>query len=144
MELPQFLRFEPVPGQARHDAWTGELQAAFVVQLARGMSPAAAARAVGKSRQSAYALRKRPGGAGFAAAWDRALRFAAQVRREKGRAPASRPAPPRAAPAPAPPRSPRNAAAEAVLRRLYPGVMAHRAGRAESDNSDDKDEKDRA
>jgi hypothetical protein len=142
MDLPPFLRFDPVPGQARHDAWTAELQIAFVIQLARGMSPAAAARAVGKSRQAAYALRKRPGGEGFAAAWDRALRFAAQMRRGGGRAPLSRAAPPRAAPAPQ--RSPRNTAAEAVLRRLYPGVMAHRGRRPDGDNYDKNDEKDGA
>jgi hypothetical protein len=39
-----------------------------------------AARLVGRSRQTAYALRGRAGASGFAAAWDAAIAFAAETR----------------------------------------------------------------
>ena len=44
------------------------------------MGPAEAARSLGRSRQSAYALRSRPGADAFAAAWDAALDFSWQAR----------------------------------------------------------------
>jgi hypothetical protein len=65
--------FHPVPVGPRADGWTAERQAAFVGKLAETRSVLAAARAVGMGRESAYRLRKRPGAAGFAAAWDAAL-----------------------------------------------------------------------
>lgn len=65
--------FHPVPVGPRRDGWAAERQAAFIGYLARTRSVLAAARAVGMGRESAYRLRKRPGAAGFAAAWDAAL-----------------------------------------------------------------------
>jgi len=65
--------FHPVPVGTRRDGWTVERQARFIGMLVETRSVAAAARAVGMGRESAYRLRKRPGAAGFAAAWDAAL-----------------------------------------------------------------------
>lgn len=72
--------FTPVPTRARHDGWTPERQRGFVDRLAAGCSPAAAAQQVGMSRQTAYALRARPGAAAFRAAWDAAVAAAAAAR----------------------------------------------------------------
>ncbi len=66
--------FHPVPVNPRADGWTAARQAAFVGMLAETGSVIAAARIVGMGRESAYRLRRRPGAAGFAAAWDAALR----------------------------------------------------------------------
>lgn len=71
-----FLDFDPVPVKPRRDGWTPTLQRRFVIGIARGLSPAAAAARLGKSRQSALSLRRHPGGASFAAAWDAARVFA--------------------------------------------------------------------
>ena len=79
-ELPDFLRFTPVPGKARRDGWDGRRQFRFVLALARGAGPDEAARGVGRSRQSAYRLRERAGGESFAAAWDAAADFAQAAR----------------------------------------------------------------
>ena len=65
--------FHPVPVAPRADGWTPGRQAAFVGLLAQTRSVLAAARAVSMGRESAYRLRRRPGAAGFAAAWDAAL-----------------------------------------------------------------------
>ena len=65
--------FHPVPVGPRHDGWTSERQAQFIGMLAQTRSVVAAARAVSMARESAYRLRKRPGAAGFAAAWDAAV-----------------------------------------------------------------------
>ena len=65
--------FHPVPVGPRRDGWTPRRQAVFVGKLAETRSVIAACRAVGMGRESAYRLRKRPGAAGFAAAWDAAL-----------------------------------------------------------------------
>ena len=86
MSLPSFLRFTPVPLRARHDGWSPELQFRFILLLARGHSPGEAARRLGKSRQTAYALRTKPGAEGFAAAWDAALDFAKAARQAAGSA----------------------------------------------------------
>lgn len=75
-----FLRFSPVPVRARRDGWTPVLQRRFVLNLARGMGPDEAARVLGRSRQTAYALRGKAGGEEFAAAWDSAVEFARAVR----------------------------------------------------------------
>lgn len=69
------IPFDPAPHTGRHDGWTPDRQRGFVEALATIGLVSAAARAVGKSAKSAYALRKRPGAEGFAAAWDRALRI---------------------------------------------------------------------
>lgn len=65
--------FHPVPVASRQDGWTHARQAAFIGYLAETRSVLAAARRVGMGRENAYRLRKRPGAAGFAAAWDAAL-----------------------------------------------------------------------
>jgi hypothetical protein len=80
VSLPAFLRFAPVEVRARHDGWSPDLQRRFVLHLARGSSPSEAARSVGRSRQSAYNLRRHREGAGFAIAWDAALAFARKAR----------------------------------------------------------------
>ena len=59
--LPAFLRFAPVPGRSRRDGWSADLQFRFVLDLARGAGVEEAARRLGRSRQSAYALRRRAG-----------------------------------------------------------------------------------
>lgn len=79
-ELPEFLRFAPVKVKARRGGWTAQLQRRFVLHLARGASVDEAARTLGRSRQSAYALRSRAGAEGFAAAWDAAVEFAGHAR----------------------------------------------------------------
>ena len=80
MDVPAFLRFAPVPVRARRDGWTPVLQRRFILNLARGMPAAEAARSVGRSRQTAYALRDKPGAEEFAAAWDAAVEFARSIR----------------------------------------------------------------
>ncbi|HZF42285.1 MAG TPA: hypothetical protein VEZ48_02630 [Sphingomonadaceae bacterium] len=80
MDEPDFLRFNPVPVRARHNGWAPAVQRRFVLHLARGAGPGEAARHVGRTRQTAYALRARPGAESFAAAWDAAVAFAARAR----------------------------------------------------------------
>ena len=75
-----FLHFIPVPVRPRRDGWTPVLQIRFVIGIARGLSPARAAARLGKTRQSAFALRRHPQGRSFAAAWDSARRFSLQGR----------------------------------------------------------------
>jgi hypothetical protein len=65
--------FHPVPVGHRQDGWTPRRQAAFVGYLAETRSVEGACRRVRMGKESAYRLRKRPGAAGFAAAWDAAL-----------------------------------------------------------------------
>jgi hypothetical protein len=74
-----FLRFTPVPVRARRDGWTPVLQRRFILNLARGMGVAEAARALGRSRQSVYLLLDRPGSESFAAAWEAAVEFSRQI-----------------------------------------------------------------
>ncbi|HYJ83463.1 MAG TPA: hypothetical protein VEW26_11570 [Allosphingosinicella sp.] len=106
------IAFTPVPLRRRADGWSPDLQLRFILALSRGLTPGEAARSVGKNRQNAYALRKRPGAESFAAAWDRVVAHVRQVRAE-GRAPMPRPA------APARPSfiRPRGAEAEAIAER---------------------------
>lgn len=80
MAPPPILAFIPVPLRRRHDGWSPELQDRFILLLARGCPVAEAARAVGKSRATAYALRSQPGAASFVAAWDAALAHAKRTR----------------------------------------------------------------
>lgn len=70
--------FEPVPLRSRGDGWTPERKRNFIALIAEGLRPGAAPRRVGMRRQGAYALRERPGGEGFAAAWDSAAAHARQ------------------------------------------------------------------
>jgi hypothetical protein len=65
----ELLRFTPVPSRARHDGWSAADQRKFIARLARGHSVDEAAKSVGHSRQSAYALRRRKGAEEFARAW---------------------------------------------------------------------------
>ena len=59
--------------RARHDGWTGARQRRFLAELANTGVVADACRAVGISRDSAYALRNRAGGRAFSLAWDAAI-----------------------------------------------------------------------
>ena len=65
--------FHPVPLRARGDGWSEARQCGFLTQLYLTGSVAAAARAVGMTRASAYRLRARSGAENFAHAWDRVL-----------------------------------------------------------------------
>ena len=66
----------PVERVARHDGWTITLQRHFIEVLADTGSVSAAAQSVGKSRMSAYTLRRAAGAEAFAAAWDAAIEVA--------------------------------------------------------------------
>lgn len=67
------LAFTPVPTRSsRHDGWTPARQVNFIAALAATGVVGSAARAVGMSRKSAYALRDRPGAESFALAWEMA------------------------------------------------------------------------
>lgn len=72
---PADLAFDPVPSaRNRHDGWTPERQRAFILALAQLGLIGAAARSVGMSRKSAYALLKRAGpDSSFARAWEAAI-----------------------------------------------------------------------
>lgn len=65
--------FHPVILRRRHDGWSISRQCAFLAHLYFTGSPAAAARAVGMSRESAHRLRVRAGAEGFAQAWGEVL-----------------------------------------------------------------------
>jgi hypothetical protein len=65
----ELLRFTPVPSRERHDGWSVADQRKFIGRLARGHSVEEAARSLGHSRQSAYALKRRHGAEEFARAW---------------------------------------------------------------------------
>jgi len=69
--LPDPFAFEPVPSaSSRHDGWTPDRQRLFIAALALIGMVSAAARSVGMSRKSAYALLARAGPeSSFAAAW---------------------------------------------------------------------------
>lgn len=80
MDLPEPLCFDPAPTRSRRDGWTPDHQRRFILLLANGARPGEAARRVGRSRTTAYALRDRPGGESFAASWDAAIVVAEQGR----------------------------------------------------------------
>lgn len=65
--------FTPVKLRRRKDGWSFAIQCAFLAQLYITGSVAAAAKAVGRSRASAYKLRARAGAASFAQNWDAIL-----------------------------------------------------------------------
>lgn len=67
------LAFTPVAMAPRATGWTPRRQCDFIRALAAMGTVGRAARAVGLSRQSAYALRSRPDAASFVRAWDNAL-----------------------------------------------------------------------
>jgi len=73
-ESPEPIPFTPVPSRStRHDGWTPERQRGFIRALSMIGMVTAAARAVGMSPKSAYALLKRAGpDSEFARAWKEA------------------------------------------------------------------------
>lgn len=66
-------RFAPVPVRARRDGWDARRQGEFIGWLAETGCVSTAAARVGRSRESAYRLRRRADAADFAAVWDAAL-----------------------------------------------------------------------
>jgi hypothetical protein len=68
---PDPFAFTPVPSASRrHDGWTPERQRLFILALSKIGIVSTAAKSVGMSRKSAYALLKRAGpDSGFAHAW---------------------------------------------------------------------------
>lgn len=87
MELPEPLRFVAVPVRARHDGWNADHQRRFILKLSRGHLVDEAARALGHSRQSAYALRRHLDGRSFARAWNHALVMGRAAMRARARQP---------------------------------------------------------
>jgi hypothetical protein len=65
----ELLKFTPAPSRARHDGWSAEDQRQFIARLARAYAVDEAAKSLGHTRQSVYALRRRKGAEEFAAAW---------------------------------------------------------------------------
>lgn len=68
-----FHGFSPPPGATRYEGWTPDKQRRFLEALSEGHNVLRACAIVGLSRQSAYALRASPRGAGFALGWDAAV-----------------------------------------------------------------------
>lgn len=66
------------PTRHRDDGWTAERQRAFLERLAESGSVSEAARSVGMSRESAYALRRRGDARAFVQAWDAARALATE------------------------------------------------------------------
>ena len=77
-ELPILTLPQLAPTRHRDDGWTAQRQRDFLENLASCGSVSAAARSVGMSRESAYALRRRAGARAFAQAWDAARLLAAE------------------------------------------------------------------
>lgn len=73
---PDDYRWVPVRRKPRYDGWTDEKQRRFIEELADTGIVAAAAKAVGMTRQSANRLRRSPDGAAFSRAWDLARQHA--------------------------------------------------------------------
>lgn len=71
--------FEPVPVRPRHDGWTAKKQIAFIEALAETCCVEDAARRVGMSDTSAYALRRRSCAWSFRRAWDAAMDYSAHL-----------------------------------------------------------------
>ena len=71
--VPAVSTETPADDIVRHDGWTPARQAAFLRELSASHNVAAAARAVGMSRQSAYQLRARMQGKPFDKAWKAAF-----------------------------------------------------------------------
>lgn len=68
--------FDPVARRARHDGWPPQKQVAFIDALAECGCVTEACARVAMSPSSAYALRRSPDAASFAAAWEAALDYA--------------------------------------------------------------------
>jgi len=71
--IREMTPFGPVPVRYRHDGWTPERQRVFIEALADSGCVDEACRAVGMSRNSAYALRRRQDAQAFRLAWDAAM-----------------------------------------------------------------------
>ena len=69
-------RYGPVPLRYRHDGWVPDRQLEFIQALAECGCVERAAKQVGMSRASAYALRQRADAEAFRLAWDAALESA--------------------------------------------------------------------
>lgn len=70
---PGEYKWVPVRRRPRKDGWSEARQRLFIEQLADSACVETAAKAVRMSVQSAYALRRAPGGEAFAAAWEAAI-----------------------------------------------------------------------
>jgi hypothetical protein len=70
------MKLRPAVHTPRRNGWTAERQAIFIAALVAHRSVTAAAAAAGMTRESAYWLRRQPGGAGFRMQWDAALAVA--------------------------------------------------------------------
>lgn len=66
----------PIPVRYRHDGWTPERQLEFIEALSECGCVDEAAKSVGMSRNSAYALRRRHDAQAFRLAWDAATDYA--------------------------------------------------------------------
>jgi hypothetical protein len=73
MDDTDLVAFTPVPVRSRRDGWTPRRQYFFILALARGHSATKAAALLGMTRKTAYELRAKPGGEGFADAWAAAV-----------------------------------------------------------------------
>jgi hypothetical protein len=80
------VAFTPVPVRSRRDGWTPHRQYLFILALARGCSATKAAALLGMTRKTAYELRAKAGGEGFAAAWTAAV-ARARARKTAARTP---------------------------------------------------------
>ena len=76
--LGDLLEFHPVPVKPRVNGWDPEAQRAFVALLAATGSKRRAAVAINRAPHGAEQLMKRPDGAGFKAAVERARKIAAE------------------------------------------------------------------
>lgn len=65
--------YGPVPLRYRHDGWVPDRQLEFIQALSACGCVDEAAKSVGMSRASAYALRRRPDAQAFRLAWDSAI-----------------------------------------------------------------------
>ena len=65
--------YGPIPLRYRHDGWVPDRQIDFIHALTECGCVDEAARSVGMSRTSAYALRRRPDAQAFRLAWDMAM-----------------------------------------------------------------------
>lgn len=70
---PMDPHYGPVPLRYRHDGWVPDRQLEFIQALSACGCVDEAAKSVGMSRASAYALRRRPDAQAFRLAWDAAM-----------------------------------------------------------------------
>jgi hypothetical protein len=76
IDFAAFHGFAPPPGATRYEGWTPEKQRLFLEAVSEGLPIKQACNVVGLSKQSAYALRQSPRGAGFALGWEAAVLLA--------------------------------------------------------------------